>query len=199
MAACLRSRDWYQKNKERAKLSQAAYISAHKKEICEYKKTTYEANKSAISEQQKIYYQLNKDRIKARVSAHQKENQDAANERTKKYIAKYPERHRAHCKAWEKANPEAVARKSHDRRARKNFAGGKLSKGITTALMTQQGGECVYCKTDIREDYHLDHRMPLKLGGAHADGNMQLTCPQCNRKKGAKHPDIFAAICCAKQ
>ena len=39
--------------------------------------------------------------------------------------------------------------------------------------------------------YHVDHRMPLSLGGSNYPDNLQLLCPTCNLSKSATHPDIY--------
>jgi len=70
--------------------------------------------------------------------------------------------------------------------------GGELSKNLVAKLFKLQGGQCACgCGGDLGEDYHLDHRMPLALGGSNTDGNMQLLRKRCNLRKGAKHPIKF--------
>lgn len=59
-------------------------------------------------------------------------------------------------------------------------------------LMHLQRGKCASCGVDIRDSFHLDHIVPLAIGGAHALGNFQLLCPPCNLSKGAKSPLKFA-------
>ena len=39
---------------------------------------------------------------------------------------------------------------------------------------------------------HLDHILPLALGGRHDDDNLQLLCGTCNMRKGARDPTEFA-------
>jgi 5-methylcytosine-specific restriction endonuclease McrA len=35
---------------------------------------------------------------------------------------------------------------------------------------------------------HVDHILPLALGGDNRRKNIQLLCPTCNLSKGAHHP-----------
>lgn len=66
---------------------------------------------------------------------------------------------------------------------------GVLSEDIYDVLMSEQEGLCVYCQTDLNESgRHLDHIMPLALGGSNTDENVQLLCPTCNTSKGSTHP-----------
>jgi len=63
-------------------------------------------------------------------------------------------------------------------------------------LMTAQHGQCAYfvhCHTLLADGFHVDHVMPLRLGGANDRTNLQLTCPTCNMRKGHRHPVAFAA------
>ena len=42
-------------------------------------------------------------------------------------------------------------------------------------------------KTVSEKDFHVDHIVPLAKGGAEFDlTNLELSCPKCNLKKGAK-------------
>lgn len=81
---------------------------------------------------------------------------------------------------------------ARNRRARKKGAGGKLSKGLAIKLFKLQRGQCACgCGQSLRNDYHMDHIMPLALGGANTDDNMQLLTSRCNQEKHAKHPIDF--------
>ena len=38
-----------------------------------------------------------------------------------------------------------------------------------------------------RDHYHVDHIIPISAGGDEWDlSNLELSCPECNLKKGAK-------------
>lgn len=76
----------------------------------------------------------------------------------------------------------------HNRRNRKKYNGGKLSKDLSQKLFILQKGKCPCCKKLLGNDYHLDHIVPLALGGANEDWNMQLLRSTCNLNKSAKHP-----------
>lgn len=102
-----------------------------------------------------------------------------------------PESGRAAGAAWRASNPEARRISQQNRRSRKQESGGKLSKGLAAKLFTLQNGKCPCCKQPLGDDYHLDHVMPLALGGSNTDGNMQLLRQRCNNQKHAKHPIDF--------
>jgi 5-methylcytosine-specific restriction endonuclease McrA len=109
-----------------------------------------------------------------------------------------PERHRQlqlkPARKLRNADPDRFRLKVRARRAK--LANGNVSSDIIRRLLVSQLGLCVYCKADLVSDgmkYEIDHIMPIALGGLHEDSNLQLLCRSCNRRKHAKHPDVFAA------
>lgn len=156
--------------------------------------------------QSAAYYQANKDRIKAASAAWYAANADKASEvgaawraanvdRKKANDAAWqranPEKRRAISTAWQKAHPEAGRIARHNRRAKERENGGKLSKGLAAKLFSLQKGICPCCKQPLGQDFQLDHKMPIALGGANADDNMQLLRKICNKQKSAQHPVDF--------
>lgn len=133
------------------------------------------------------------------VAAWHAANPDRVKQIQKKYRETNADKTRLATRRWTQANPEANRIKTHTRRARLRRAGGTLSRGLTATLYAQQNGKCPYCGVSLDGGHHLDHKMPLALGGANADHNIQLLCPLCNRRKGAKHPDVFAKNCAVEK
>jgi len=126
-----------------------------------------------------------------RVVAWQKANPDKLKTIKAKYYVVNRSKAKASVAAWTRANPEANRIKSHNYLSRLKASGGKLSKGLSAKLFNLQRGLCPCCKQPLENDYHLDHKMPLALGGANEDWNMQLLRATCNIKKSAKHPNDF--------
>jgi 5-methylcytosine-specific restriction endonuclease McrA len=89
---------------------------------------------------------------------------------------------------WWDNHPDARRIYNHNRRAKEKENGGKLSRGLAEKLFKLQRGKCPCCKLPLGEDCHLDHKMPVALGGANEDSNMQLLRAECNFKKNAKDP-----------
>lgn len=92
---------------------------------------------------------------------------------------------------WYYANKSIAKQYSHTRRARLRGNGGRLSYGIIRKLYAKQEGRCACCGASLVSGYHLDHIMPIVLGGTNTDDNVQLLTPRCNLQKGATHPDEF--------
>ena len=158
--------------KEERKIYLTSYRTANKRDIAIKDAAYYAANIVKA----RAYYENNKDNISAYGLTYRANNKD----RIVAYQAVYSS-----------SNPEAARRAKHKRRALKLNCGGALSKGITEKLLTLQKGKCACCKKSVKDGHHLDHIMPLALGGDNEDSNIQILCPSCNCSKGAKDPQDF--------
>lgn len=121
-------------------------------------------------------------RLKNAESLREQSNAWRANniEKAREYLRKHYENNKGYYRARDRL-----------RRAMLADCGGKHSHSDIETLMAKQCGQCRYCKADLELGFHVDHRMPLALGGSNDPSNLQLLCPRCNRSKGAKHPDIY--------
>jgi hypothetical protein len=61
-------------------------------------------------------------------------------------------------------------------------ARGGISQEVKRALWERCGGRCVECGSDALLEF--DHVIPLAMGGANTERNLQLLCADCNRAKG---------------
>ena len=82
-------------------------------------------------------------------------------------------------------NPERVREWAQKRRS--GYVK-RLPRGTTQKIGAAQRWMCAICRCSVKDSYHLDHVMPLALGGEHEPSNLQLLCPSCNVRKSAKHP-----------
>lgn len=94
----------------------------------------------------------------------------------------------ASSRRYRENNPESHREKSQRRRGRKT---GRLERGTVKRIGEYQKWLCAICHKSVRKSYHVDHIMPLALGGEHAGHNIQILCPTCNLKKSAKHPIAY--------
>lgn len=133
----------------------------------------YYRNKDHVLAGKRLYHQKNKEKILAIKAA--------------KY-AKSPEPKKAASVQYRKDHPEKRRIYWQNRESKKRKSGDALSSGIAKKLFKLQHGKCACCGQKLGDVYHLDHKMPLKLGGRNIDDNMQLLTPKCNMQKSAKHP-----------
>ena len=191
MCSNKRAAAWRLENKEREKENKVAYYAANKEQI-----------RANVAE----YKANNPEKVAAANAAYQKKNPDKCNANTAKWAKKNKDKVRARNAAWHAANKDKVMEKTRrrrkekpeltriyveNRRARKLKCGGVLSKDLAQKLFKLQKGKCPCCNQPLGTDYHLDHIVPLALGGAHEDSNMQLLRSKCNCQKNAKHPVDF--------
>lgn len=133
----------------------------------------------------------NPDKHKSRVAAWRAANTDKVKAQNAAWQAANPDKVKAYDAAWKAANPESLRVSNQNRRARRKKAGGTLSKDLAAKLFKLQKGKCPCCKQPLGDDYHLDHVVPLALGGSNTDDNIQLLRQRCNSQKNAKHPVDF--------
>ena len=148
-----------------------------------------------------VYRTTNREKVNAQIYAWNANNREKVNARTaawkaanpekvKAYAANNSEKIKAQAVAWLRANPESVRIRYQNRRAQKNVSG-TLSKGLAKKLFQLQKGKCPCCQQPLGDNYHLDHIVPLALGGSNTDDNIQLLRATCNHQKHAKHPIDF--------
>lgn len=158
---------------------------------------SYRANYDAthqelITATKSIWRAEHKDRIAATNAswyANHREEQAA-------YRSSYRSNHReqiaTRMSRWHKDNPNNKIAANQRRRARKIAVG-----GTHTATDIQRQGEvqkwlCWWCGEDCRDEYHVDHLIPLARGGHNGPGNIVIACPHCNLSKNNKTPDEFS-------
>lgn len=56
-----------------------------------------------------------------------------------------------------------------------------LPTDLVRAIIARDGQRCVEC--GATEDLQIDHILPIALGGATSEGNLQALCADCNRAK----------------
>ena len=138
------------------------------------------------------WFAKNRDQRNATSAKWQAANQERKKASNAKWRESNIEKMRAYEAKWRAENPESIRIKNNNRRALKRKNGGKLSSGLSAKLFDLQRGMCACgCKQPLGDRYHLDHIMPLALGGSNTDDNMQLLRSTCNQQKHAKHPVEF--------
>ena len=64
-----------------------------------------------------------------------------------------------------------------------------LSVRKRRSIFEKTGGRCHICGDELSlEDFHVDHVMPVRLGGDSSLSNLLAACGDCNRLKSAQRP-----------
>lgn len=156
-----------------------------------YAKKNHAKHASKRAAYAREYRRLNREKIAAAAKRNRLDNPERVAAINRKSRAKNAERAKATSAVWRRKNPEIMRIQSHTKRARKRKSGGCISVGLSGKLFKLQRGMCPCCSFPLGDDYHLDHKMPLALGGTNTDDNMQLLRAKCNLQKNAKHPVDF--------
>jgi 5-methylcytosine-specific restriction endonuclease McrA len=156
------NKKWRQENPETVRMLRKRYA---------------EENKEKVAKAKAKYYQENKERCLLQSKNNRLENWD---------------RHLNACKLWRKENRDLVRLSNRNRRKKVRDAKGTHGIKDIKRILKLQKRTCAACYTKFKGDeYHVDHIVPLALGGSNWASNLQILCPPCNMSKGAKAPLDF--------
>ena len=161
-------RQWVAKNRKKSNLYSAKWRSANLEKIKSYSKMYYAKNRNSILERQKT-----SESSKLYASVWRKNNKEKCIQYTK---------------LWQQNNKAKMIEKWKRHKAKRRAISGTPSPRIIEKLMNSQRGLCACCGKKLANNFHLDHILPIALGGTSEDFNLQLLRAECNMKKGAKHP-----------
>lgn len=174
-----------------SKASNSAWKTANKTRNLEVNRAWEAANKYRIAAKKAAYYQANKEKKRAYNAARYPEIKERMKITGGIYYLKNKEKVAEYGANWKKENQSRVRIHNLNRRSRRQEVGGKLSIGLSEKLFKLQKGKCPCCREPLGDRYHMDHIVPLALGGSNTDENMQLLRSTCNQKKHVKHPVQF--------
>lgn len=137
------------------------------------------------------YARKHPEQVKATIAIWVEKNKDRVSELNKDWREKNKERHLSNVREWMNKNKDKVKSYRSNRKAKTRGKLGKLSNGLARNLYVLQKGKCACCRNKLANTYHMDHIIPLALGGLHVDKNIQLLCAPCNLSKGAAYPIDF--------
>lgn len=179
------------------------YREKNKSDISKRKRIKYDENKHLISEKRKLDRIKNK-KILDEERNYRLKNKNRINANYRKNYSKYREKILKNKRTYQKNNKEKLSEKY--KRYRNTFEGkiiirthninrkkkiksvsdGTVKPKFIKELMNSQLEKCKICEINIKDNFHIDHIMPLCRGGLHAITNVQLLCPTCNLTKSTK-------------
>ena len=162
-------------------------------QVKEYKAKWNEKNRDSISKRRKQYREKYKTRIAKDKSNYYIRNRDAILEKHRLRYMENPQVSKEKTALWRKLNPEKAKTLDANKKARRKGAEGRYVSSDIAKLADMQKWRCANCACCIKNGYHVDHIMPIALGGTNWPYNLQLLCPTCNMRKNAKHPLVWAA------
>lgn len=97
---------------------------------------------------------------------------------------------RTHSAKYRARHPERIKMRAKNTHARQGARAGDIDFDYDDiqAQLKSQNGRCWWCGKKIKNNWHLDHRIPLARGGSNGPGNIVITHARCNLKKQDKMP-----------
>lgn len=138
------------------------------------------------------YARKNKDKVSKYQKEYKQKNKLKINEQIKAIKKSAKEHYDLIKKLWKINNKEKLAIYNQNRKARKRNQLGNISPLLINKLLVLQNNRCANCHVELNNKYHMDHIIPISLGGKHDDGNLELLCPKCNLRKSNKDPIVWA-------
>lgn len=149
------------------------------------------ANPERTKTTYKDWVARNKDKKRMNDKQWEDNNRDKVRAKNARYKLRNADKVKAKDAKRRAANPGANRIHQQNRRARQHSSHGTLSKDLVARLFKLQRGKCACCNKPLDKTHHVDHILPLVLGGANDDLNIQLLHATCNQQKGGKHPVEF--------
>ena len=132
-------------------------------------------------EKSKRYAENNIDKVRAYRKRHYQENAIERRQKTREWCKSNPEQTKLNKKAYKQRRRAILAQVENT-----------LTRDDIKRQYDNQNGRCYYCKKKVGLNYHVDHVLPLALGGDNTSENIVIACPFCNVSKGYKTIQEFA-------
>lgn len=195
---CIASYGIHHRSANRPKINAAAAERYRKNSVSIREKNAdrYRKNKDSISKINALWAEKNPEKVAAAKKAYYEKNKDSVKAKAAMWAILNPEKILAIARAYRMANPEKIAAHARNRRSRVIQAVGSHTAAEVRSILESQCGLCANCGVKLIKSggkkYHVDHIMPLALGGSNWPYNLQCLCPTCNLRKSAKHPADWA-------
>lgn len=171
------NRAYVQANKASVYAKNQAYREGVKEQIAVTNKHWYEKNRERILLNKRGYYERRREDILEKMALQYREHQDKIRQRRLE---------------WRNANRDTVAHWNRLTKAQRRGAEGTHTKAEARALLERQEYCCANCEANLLLiEPHLDHFVPLILGGTNYVSNLQWLCATCNLTKGGKDPYVW--------
>ena len=168
------------KGPEKRKAYNAAYREANKEKAKAYR----EGNKEKANAYSKAYYEANREKLNASSKAYYEANREKLNASSRAYREVNKEKIAATTLAYYEANKDKFFAKNAKARALKAPA---LLPTTDDKLIQNLYKQREHMSKKRNEVYHVDHIIPLSIGGAHHQDNLRIITAKENLEKKDKY------------
>lgn len=199
--------------KNKSKLYQHEYYLRNREKVLTRTHKRQKENQEHEKLRQKLYYQSHKENYIKRAKKYQQQKallrvpvvlptpeeiRNRKNIRSREWAKKNPERLKYLNKRWKSEHKDIIRirdnHKRHQRRAQKKCSSfeSKLIISWMKIWKNKKTVSCYWCQSRQHPSLcHLDHIIPLALGGTHSMNNLCISCVHCNQKKHSKALSIW--------
>jgi 5-methylcytosine-specific restriction endonuclease McrA len=193
-------------NAERLRQRSKEYRERNLEKLRQKDREKYQRKSEYYKEKSRKWIQENKDRHNARCKEWASSNPDKIKSTQKKFsennrgkVLKWKSEWRENNRdlqnalvaEWGKKNPGKIRSYLSKRRKRvKDYSSEEEIKSASIKIQSfcrLDQASCAYCGNIVlRNNFHIDHIIPIKRGGKHAGNNLAISCASCNLSKSAK-------------
>ena len=187
-----RKKEYREKHPEKARESLRKSRIKHLEQRRLDNKVWREKNSDSLRESKRNYVINNREKVRQSKRRYYEENKERLLKISKEHRSKNKDRYTEMEKKWRAENKELVRTMNRNRKARIKNAEGRHTKNDIEKIFLLQKGRCAGCGLKLsKSKYHVDHIVPLILGGSNWPSNLQVMCQHCNTSKGGKPPGDF--------
>lgn len=151
-----------------------------------------ESNPELVRELKRKYVEESMEKVAASKARYYQENKERCLELSRRHRNANKDQYREMARKWREKNRDYVRLKNRMRKQKIKNAEGSHTVDDVKRILEMQKRKCAACYKKLEgENYHVDHIVPLALGGSNWARNLQILCPPCNMSKGAKAPEEF--------
>jgi hypothetical protein len=188
---------WRVSNPDKVKAQAQRYYGRHREQIKAYSVLWVAAHRETCKEMYRRYREKHKELLLERSRDYESKNYEWRLEQHRQWRASNPEKSRELTRRWNHLHPDK--RREVERRYRTNHPDkmrdkarlryarklGAITELVIRAQVYQRdNGRCHICGKKVNsQKWHLDHLVPLSLGGEHSYRNVAVACPGCNLRR----------------
>lgn len=209
-----RAKAWKDANRDRINETQRQYVERNREEVNKRRREqraarpehfraqqrkSWAKRADAISVKRRQEWVLKKDQVNAlRRERRATDPEWAERERevARRSNARHPDRIAARNKRYREANYDVIYANIAKRRAQMSNVESAPYK--RSEIYGRDGGRCKICGCEVPNaprGFHIDHVVPVSLGGPDIPSNVQVACPPCNlRKRNRLEGQIYLAL-----
>ena len=155
--------------------------------------------KAHKKELHKEWEKRNADKLRKYHREYQSIRKDKQKLKYQRYMDRHPGRKRELHKLWYSKNKDKVKMRNgyYYERRKAALIDVPIGEKIKITKWIQSWRcllfvKCHWCNRELRPSaVHIDHVLPITLGGKHRLNNLVVSCPRCNLSKHNKHPKQF--------